>query len=119
MLVAILILFLVLGSVWQLNLIPAPMLDAIFVGISLALFFVVSGFFIYLFATDYNQQKFTFWVIGAGAGRLILLLAGVALVVKFSTLDKAVVTISMISSYFVFQIIEVVGFTKVKAKEII
>jgi hypothetical protein len=101
------------------NLVPVQMVDAVSIGMLLALFFVGSGFFIYLFATHFNQKKFTFLIISAGAGRFLLLLACVALVVKFSSLDSAIVTISMISSYFVFQIIEVIGFTKVKAKETI
>jgi hypothetical protein len=92
--------------------------EPLIAGIILALVFVSTGFFTFQFAIRLKENKFTFIILGTTIGRLVLLLAILSIIIRFSIFNAKIIIVSMLCSYFVFQIIEVVSFTKINPKEI-
>jgi len=96
---------------------PISMIESLSIGILIALLFVTTGFFSFIFATKLKQKGFTLLVISTIAGRMILLLTVLFLLIRLSYFDIKIITVATLGSYFIFQIIEIIGFTKINAKE--
>jgi len=97
--------------------IPLSTIKPLSTGFFLALIFVSTGFITFLVARKFEQKEFTLIVSGTSIGRMILLLATILLFVRFSHYDAKIITVSLLCFYFIFQIIEVIGFTKINPKE--
>lgn len=81
-------------------------------GWGMAFAYVVSGFLIFYYAWNYTPKSFNKIFIISIAGRLVLVSIAVILVLKYASVSMLHFLISMFVFYFIFQIIEVVGFNK-------
>ena len=82
-------------------------------GILCALFYVISGFFTYYFASKLNQQSFTRIFLFGTAGRFLLIIGIITLVIKFSNVNTEIFIVSFFIYYFVFQLLEVVSLNQI------
>jgi len=96
---------------------PLSIIKSLSAGVFLALIFVSTGFITFLIARKLKQKGFTFIVLGTGIGRMILLLVTILLLVRYSYYDPMILIVSMLCAYFIFQIIEIIGFTKINPKK--
>jgi hypothetical protein len=87
-------------------------------GILCALFYIVSGFFSYYHASKLKQRSFTRIFLFSLAGRFILVIGIIMLVIKFSNLNAEVYIVSFFVWYFVFQIIEIISLNQILTRKI-
>lgn len=83
--------------------------SAIVTGLLCALFYVVSGYFSYYYASKHKQRSFTKIFLISIAGRFLLVIGIITLVIKFSNINTEVFIVSFFSWYFIFQILEVIS----------
>jgi hypothetical protein len=96
------------GDVWR----------AHFSGIFCALFYVISGFFTYYYASKLSQRSFTRIFLLSTAGRFLLVMGVIALVIKFSNINTEVFIVSFFIYYFVFQILEVISLNRILKRKL-
>ena len=87
-------------------------------GILTALFYVISGFFAYNFASKLDQRKFTRIFLLSIAGRFLFIISFIALMIKFSNINTEVFILSFFIYYFVFQILEVISLNQVLKRKL-
>lgn len=97
---------------------PADAVNAISVGIICALVYVISGFITYYLSAQLKQKMFSkIFIIGI-TGRFIFILSVIALVLKFSDINREVFLVSFLIGYVVFQIWEVISLNKLLLKRV-
>jgi hypothetical protein len=118
-----LVIFTLMGiffSIMLLNIIipvPESVIKSLSAGVFIALLFVSTGFMSFLIARKLEQKGFNLLVVVTSIFRMLLLLMTVVLLVKFTYYDAKIITVSLLCSYFIFQIIEIIGFAKINPKE--
>jgi hypothetical protein len=85
---------------------------AALLGMLVALCFVASGFISFTMALKYRQKEFNKIVGISILGRLLLMTLVLVSIFKFSDLDQIPFLVGMFSSYFLFQIWELISFNK-------
>ena len=92
----------------------------IYIGISLgflfALFFVLSGFLLYNFALKRANKIFLRTIVSSIFCRLLCISGLLFLVIKYMNIDLRLFFLSLFIWYFIFQILEIVSFNKLKVK---
>lgn len=97
---------------------PADAWNAFSVGIICALVYVISGFITYYLSAQMKQKMFSKIFILSIAGRIIFILGVIAIVLKFSDINREVFLISFLIGYFIFQIWEVISLNKILLKRV-
>ena len=92
-------------------------LTAVITGSLCALFYVISGFFTYYYAARLKQRSFTRVFLFSVAGRFILIMIMIALILKFSNIDTEIFIVSFFIWYFVFQILEVLSLNQILTRK--
>lgn len=92
--------------------------SAVISGILCALFYVVSGFFSYYYASKLKQQSFARIFLFSIAGRFLLVISIITLVIKFSNINTEVFIVSFFIWYFVFQILEIISLNQILIRKI-
>jgi len=92
-------------------------LSAVITGNLCALFYVVSGFFSYYYASKFRQQAFSRVFLFSVIGRFLMVLAAMALIVKFTNIDTEIFIVSFFIWYFVFQILEVLSLKQILTRK--
>jgi len=87
-------------------------------GILCALFYVVSGFFSYYYASKLKQRSFTRIFLFSIAARFALVIGIIMLVIKFSNINGEVFIISFFVWYFVFQTFEIISLNQILTRKI-
>jgi len=83
--------------------------SAVISGLLCGLFYVVSGYFSYYYASKQKQRSFTIIFLISLAGRFLLVIGIISLVIKFSNINTEIFIVSFFIWYFVFQILEVIS----------
>jgi len=96
------------GDVWS----------AVSIGLICALFYVMSGFFSYFYASKLKQKSFTKIFIVSLAGRFLLIIGIIGLVIKFSNINTEIFIVSFFVWYFIFQILEVISLNQILIRKI-
>jgi hypothetical protein len=92
-------------------------LHAVITGNLCALFYVVSGFFSYYYASKFKQHAFTRLFLFSVIGRFLIVLCVMALIVKFTTIDTEIFIVSFFIWYFIFQILEVLSLKQILTRK--
>jgi hypothetical protein len=92
-------------------------LVAVVTGSLCALIYVVSGFFSYYYASRLKQHSFTKIFLFSVAGRFLLILIAISLILKFSNIDTEIFIVSFFIWYFVFQILEVLSLNQILTRK--
>ena len=92
-------------------------LVAVITGSLCALFYVVSGFFSYYYASRLKQHSFTRIFLFSVTGRFLLVIIVITLILKFSNIDTEIFIISFFIWYFVFQILEVLSLNQILTRK--
>jgi hypothetical protein len=87
--------------------ISGSMWSAVLSGLICALFYVVSGYFSYYYASKQKQRSFNRFFLFSIAGRFLFVIGILLLVIKFSNINTEIFIVSFFIWYFVFQILEV------------
>ena len=87
-------------------------------GIIYALFYAVSGFFSYYYASKLKPRSFIRFFLFSIAGRFVLIIVFIMLVIKFSNINTIVFIVSFIAWYFVFQILEIIQLNQIMTRKI-
>jgi len=82
----------------------------------IAFFYIVSGFILFLKALKIKNNSFGKMVTLSVFGRLIFVVAGIAISVKFLDIHNTAFIATLFLFYFVFQILEVIGLNKISIK---
>jgi hypothetical protein len=93
-------------------------LSAVIAGNLCALFYVVSGFFSYYYASHLKQRSFTRIFLISVTGRFLLVIILITLILKFTHINKEIYIISFFIWYFVFQILEVLSLNQIITRKI-
>ena len=91
-------------------------LFSIGLGWFLALFYIITGFMLFNKALKIKNKAFGKMITISVFGRLIIMVLGIALSVKFLDINITAFIITLFSFYFIFQIVEVVGLNKISIK---
>jgi hypothetical protein len=92
-------------------------LTAVITGSLCALFYVISGFIAYFYAAKLKQRSFTRVFLFSVAGRFILIMIFITLILKFSNIDTEIFIVSFFIWYFVFQILEVLSLNQILTRK--
>jgi len=92
-------------------------LVAVITGSLCALFYVISGFFSYYYASRLKQHSFTRIFLFSVAGRFLLILLAITLLLKFSNIDTEIFIVSFFIWYFVFQILEALSLNQILTRK--
>jgi hypothetical protein len=92
---------------------PSEFLSAVITGILCALFYVVSGFFSYYYASKLKQLSFTRIFLLSMISRFLLVIIIIALIIKFSNIDSEIFIVSFFIWYFVLQILEILSLNQI------
>jgi hypothetical protein len=82
-------------------------------GWSISFLYILTGFILFKKALKFKNKSFGKMVTLSVFGRLIFALIAVYLSVRFFELNSMAFIVTLISFYFVFQIIEIVGLNKI------
>lgn len=92
-------------------------IKAVITGSLCALFYVVSGFFSYYYASEFTQYSFTRIFLLSVAGRFLLIIIAITLILKFTNINTEVFIVSFFIWYFVFQILEVLSLNQILTRK--
>ena len=87
-------------------------------GIVSALVYAGSGFFSYYYAFKLKPRSFIRIFLFSIAGRFVLIIIFIMLVIKFSNINTIVFIVSFIVWYFVFQILEIIQLNQIMTRKI-
>ena len=102
-------------SVFVLNISDSYLLS-LCLGWFIAFFYIVTGFILFLKALKIKNKTFGKMVTLSVFGRIVFVLAGIALSIKFLDVHNTAFVATLFTFYFIFQIMEVVGLNKISLK---
>ena len=79
----------------------------------LALFYVLSGFISFYYASHLKQHSFTRIFLFSVAARFLLVIILITLILKFLSIDIKVFIVSFFIWYFIFQILEITSLNQI------
>jgi len=91
---------------------------AVISGILCALFYVISGYFSYYYASKLKQQSFTKIFLFSIAGRFLIVISIIMMIIKLSNINTEIFIVSFFIWYFVFQIFEIVNLNQILIRKI-
>lgn len=91
-------------------------LRSITLGWSISFVYIITGFLLFSIAIKQKNKTFGKMVTISVFGRLFFAVVGIILVVKLFEIHNTVFVIALISFYFIFQIMELVGLNKIYIK---
>jgi len=91
-------------------------LISIVLGWGLAILYIITGYVLFYKAITLKKKSFGKFITVSVFGRLILMVLGITICVKFLDINNTVFIITLFSFYFIFQIIEVIGLNRISIK---